>query len=198
MNVLIACEFSGIVRDAFRKAGHDAISVDLLPTEGSPRWHIKGDIREVLDASVPGQWDPMIAFPPCTYLCRSGIHWNRTRPERAAKTEEALCFVRLLMDALIPRVALENPVGVISSRIRKPDQVIHPHQFGHPENKATCLWLKNLPPLEPTDRVFPLVDRVHRAAPGPDRWRERSRTLPGIAAAMAAQWSRLGASSEAA
>jgi len=183
VKVLVACEFSGIVRDAFRKRGHLAVSCDLLPSERKGP-HYLGDVRDVLDNG----WDLMIAFPPCTYLCRSGIHWNRTRPERRVKTDEAVKFVRLLLGAPIPRIALENPVGVLSSRIRKPDQIIQPHRFGHPERKATCLWLKGLPLLKPTNLMLALEARVHRAAPGPNRWKERSRTQPGIAKAMAEQW----------
>jgi site-specific DNA-cytosine methylase len=183
MRVLVACEFSGVVRGAFRRAGHDAWSCDLLPSERKGH-HIQRDVREVLARG----WDLMIAHPPCTHLAVSGARWFK---DKRAEQEEALAFVRLLLDAPIPRIALENPVSIISSRIRKPDQIIQPHQFGHPENKATCLWLKNLPPLVPTDPVFGLVDRVHRMPPGPDRWRERSRTFPGIAKAMAQQWGSL-------
>jgi site-specific DNA-cytosine methylase len=180
--VLVACEFSGTVRDAFKRAGWDAWSCDLLPSERKGK-HLQCDVRDVLDRG----WDLMVAHPPCTHLAVSGARWFK---EKRAEQEEALAFVRLLLDAPIPRIALENPVSIISSRIRKPDQIIHPHQFGHPENKATCLWLKNLPRLVPTDLTFGLEDRVHRMAPGPDRWRERSRTFPGIAKAMAAQWGR--------
>lgn len=180
MRVLVACEFSGIVRDAFIARGHDAMSCDLLPTE-RPGPHYQGDVRDVLDDG----WDLMVAHPPCTDLAVSGARWfAEKRDEQAA----ALAFVRLLLDAPIPRIALENPVSVISSRIRKPTQTIQPWQFGHGEVKATCLWLKNLPPLVPTNIVDGREARVHRMAPGPDRWRERSRTLPGIAEAMADQW----------
>lgn len=136
----------------------------------------------------PSEWDMMIAFPPCTYLCSSGLHWNKRRPERAASTEDALRFVQKLLDAPIPKIALENPIGCISTRIRKPTQIIQPWQFGHGEVKATCLWLKNLPALTPTNIVEGRKPRVHWAAPGPDRWKERSRTLQGIADAMADQW----------
>ena len=181
--ILVACEFSGIVRDAFRERGHDAVSCDLLPSE-RPGPHIRGDVLDVLD----GGWDLLIAHPPCTYLAVSGARWFAGRH---AEQEAALDFVRLLLDAPIPRIALENPVSVISSRIRKPDQIIQPWQFGHGEVKATCLWLRNLPPLVPTDIVDGREARVHRMPPGPDRWRERSRTLPGIAAAMADQWGPL-------
>lgn len=192
MKVLVACEFSGAVRDAFIAHGHDAMSCDLLPAEtGGP--HYQGDVREVLDRG----WDLMIAHPPCTYLASSGLHWNRRRPERAALTEEALDFVRLLLDAPIEKIALENPIGCISTRIRKPDQIIQPWQFGHDASKATCLWLKNLDKLQPTD-VLP-GDRTTRRAnqtgsgqnklpPSKDRWKLRSLTYPGIANAMASQW----------
>lgn len=180
MKVLVACEFSGIVRDAFIAHGHDAISCDLLPTE-RPGPHYQGDVRDVLADG----WDLMVAHPPCTYLAVSGARWfAQRRPQQAA----ALAFVRLLLDAPIPRIALENPVSVISSQIRRPDQIIQPWQFGHGETKATCLWLKNLPRLEPTRVVDGRAARVHRMPPSRDRWRERSRTLPGIAEAMAAQW----------
>jgi hypothetical protein len=176
----VACEFSGIVRDAFHDAGHHALSVDLLPSE-RPGYHWQGDIRQMLDAP----WDLMVAFPPCTFLAVSGARWFA---ERRQQQDEALEFVQLLMEADIPRIAIENPIGVISSRIRKPDQIIQPWQFGHGETKATCLWLKNLPKLEPTNIVEGRSPRVHHASPSPDRWKDRSRTLPGIAAAMAAQW----------
>lgn len=180
MRVLVACEFSGVVRDAFLAVGADAISCDLLPSE-RPGPHIVGDVREVLARG----WDMLVAFPPCTHLAVSGARWfSAKRAEQAA----ALEFVRALLAAPIPRIALENPVSVISSHIRKPTQVVQPWQFGHGETKATCLWLKGLPPLRPTDIVPGRVARVHRAPPGPERWKERSRTLPGIAAAMAAQW----------
>lgn len=181
MRVLVACEFSGTVRDAFIERGHNAVSCDLLPSE-TPGPHYTGDVRELL---VIG-WDLMIAHPPCTYLAVSGARWFRDK-----KTEQAdsLEFVRLLLDAPIPRICVENPISIISSKIRKPDQIIQPWQFGHGETKATCLWLKNLPVLIPTNVVSGRANRVHRMPPGPDRWKERSRTYPGIAAAMAAQWS---------
>lgn len=180
MNVLIACEFSGVVRDAFEQRGHTVISCDLIATE-KPGWHIKGNVLGILHA----QWDLIIAHPPCTYLAVSGSRWFKNR---AAEQEAALVFVRRLLDASAPRICLENPVSVISTRIRKPDQIIQPWQFGHGETKATCLWLKGLPPLVPTQVVSGRIARVHRASPTSDRWKERSRTLPGIAAAMADQW----------
>ena len=183
MRVLVACEFSGIVRDAFRAQGHDAWSVDLLPSE-RPGNHYRGRAQSLLD----GAFDLMIAHPPCQYLAVSGARWFRGREQQQA---QALAFVQELMDAPIPMIAIENPISVISTRIRKPDQIIQPWQFGHPETKATCLWLKNLPKLQPTDVVEGRTPRVHHASPGPDRWKERSRTLQGIADAMASQWGAL-------
>ncbi|HEX6686801.1 MAG TPA: hypothetical protein VF062_28810 [Candidatus Limnocylindrales bacterium] len=182
MRVLVACEYSGIVREAFRALGHHAMSCDLLPTE-IPGDHYEGDIRDVLDDG----WDLMIAHPPCTDLAVSGARWF-TEKIADGRQGRALDFVRLLLNSDIPRIALENPVSVISSQIRKPDQIIQPWQFGHGEVKATCLWLKNLPPLLPTDVVVGREPRVHRMSPGANRWKERSRTFPGIAAAMAQQW----------
>jgi hypothetical protein len=181
MKVLVACEFSGAVREAFRQLGHDAYSCDILPAEDGSRFHITGDVRAVLGDG----WDLMISHPPCTHLAVSGARWFK---EKQAEQAEALDFVRTLLDAPIERIALENPISIISSRIRKPDQIIQPWQFGHGETKATCLWLKNLPKLQPTNIVEGREARVHRMAPGPDRWKERSRTFSGIAAAMAAQW----------
>lgn len=180
MKVLIACEFSGIVRNAFAKLGYDAWSCDLLPTE-SPGQHIQADVLGQLDFG----WDLMIAHPPCTHLAVSGARWFK---EKSKQQQEALVFVTLLMDAPILRIAIENPISIISSRIRKPDQIIQPWQFGHGETKATCLWLKNLPKLIPTNIVEGREARVHRAPPGENRWKERSRTLTGIAEAMANQW----------
>jgi hypothetical protein len=158
--VLVACEFSGAVREAFRALGHDAWSCDLLPAEDGSEFHWRGDVLELLEnsASDSGFWPPfdlMVAHPPCTYLAVSGLHWNKRRPGRAADTEAALNFVRALMDAPVPRICIENPVGCISSRIRKPDQIIQPWQFGHGETKATGLWLRGLPPLVPTHRRLP-------------------------------------------
>ena len=241
MRVLIACEFSGTVRDAFSELGHDAWSCDLLPTTAlrpvrcagdfaecdscGDLWcdehgrhygdcaclgphkdgafysddctqgarHIQGDVTEILDDG----WDLMIAHPPCTYLASSGLHWNKRRPERQAQTDAALEFVRVLLAAPIPRIAVENPIGCISSQIRKPDQIIHPWQFGDDASKATCLWLKGLPNLMPTN-VLPGGRKARRAnqtesgqnklGPSPDRWALRSVTYQGIADAMADQW----------
>lgn len=184
LRVLVACEFSGAVRNAFAAKGHEAWSCDLLPAEdGGP--HIMGDAATVAHF---GCWDLMVGHPPCTHLAVSGARWFKEKREEQA---EALAFVRKLLDAPIPRIALENPVSIISSRIRRADQVIQPWQFGHGETKATCLWLKGLPKLKPTNIVEGREARVHRMSPGPDRWRERSRTFAGIAAAMADQWGSL-------
>jgi len=180
MKVLVACEYSGTVRNAFIAQGHNAISCDLLPSE-KPGPHYQGDVRDVLD----GDWDLMIAHPPCTHLAVSGARWFK---DKQVDQAEALDFVRLLMNAPISRIAIENPVSIISSKIRKPNQVIQPYMFGHGETKATCLWLKNLPLLTSTKIVSGREPRIHRMLPGPDRWKERSRTYPGIAAAMADQW----------
>ena len=184
MRVLIACEFSGTVRDAFRKRGHDAMSCDLLDTE-VPGPHYKGDVRDVLHDG----WDLMIAHPPCTHLAVSGARWFK---EKQTEQAEALEFVRVLLDAPIARIALENPISIISSRIRKPDQIIQPWQFGHGETKATCLWLKNLPLLKPTNIVEGREARVHKMPPSADRWKLRSMTYSGIAEAMGEQWQYFG------
>jgi site-specific DNA-cytosine methylase len=182
--VLIACEFSGVVRRAFRAAGHDAWSCDLLPAEDGSVYHIVGDVRFYMG---PHDWDLMIAHPPCTDLAVSGA---RHFPAKIADGRQgrALEFVQALMDAPIEHIAIENPISVISSKIRKPDQIIQPWQHGHGEVKATCLWLKNLPPLVPTNIVEGREARVHRMPPGPNRWKERSRTLEGVGAAMVSQW----------
>lgn len=180
MRVLVACEYSGTVRDAFIRAGHDAVSCDLLPTDVEGP-HYQGNVLDVIGDG----WDLMIAHPPCTHLAVSGARWFKEKQKEQA---EALDFVRLLLDAPIPRIALETPVSIISSRIRKPDQIIQPWQFGHGETKATCLWLKNLPLLQTTNIVEGREARIHRMPPSPDRWKERSKTYVGIAAAMAEQW----------
>lgn len=182
MRVLIACEFSGIVRDEFIKHGHEAWSCDLLLSErGGP--HIEGDVKCVLNHS----WDLMIAHPPCTHLAVSGARWFK---EKIAGGEQAkaIQFFMDLINAPIPKICVENPISIMSTRYRKPDQIIQPWQFGHPETKATCLWLKGLPPLKPTKIVSGRNPRVHYASPGLDRWKERSRTLPGVAKAMVEQW----------
>jgi site-specific DNA-cytosine methylase len=190
MRVLIACEYSGTVRDAFLARGHDAMSCDLLPTE-SPGLHYQGDVRDVLGDG----WDLMVAHPPCTHLAVSGARWFK---DKQAEQQEALDFVRLLLDAPVPRIALENPVSIISSRIRKPDQIIQPYEHGHEATKTTCLWLKGLPHLKPSNMVGKGARHVTKSGrslpewynlpPSPDRWKIRSATFPGIAAAMADQW----------
>ncbi len=191
MRVLVACEFSGVVRRAFRAKGHTAYSCDLLPSDDESFFHYQGDVLDVIDNG----WDLMIAHPPCTHLAVSGARWFKDKqPEQA----EALEFVRALLDAPIPRIALENPVSIISSRIRKPDQIIQPWMFGHGETKATCLWLKGLPKLTPTKIVEGREARVHKMPPGPNRWKERSRTLTGIAEAMADQWGSITNTTEGA
>jgi site-specific DNA-cytosine methylase len=181
MRVLVACEFSGIVRNAFRDSGHDAWSCDLLSTEriGS---HYEGDVRNILNDG----WDLMIAHPPCTHLAVSGARWFK---DKQIEQAEALDFVRLLMSAPIPRICIENPVSIISTHIIKPDQIIQPWMFGHGETKATCLWLKGLPKLQPTNIVDGREARIHKMPPSRTRWKERSRTYQGIADAMAEQWS---------
>jgi hypothetical protein len=222
MKVLVACEFSGTVRSAFRKLGHDAWSCDILPAEDGGE-HRQQNVLTLLDEG----WDLMIAHPPCTHLAVSGARWFA---DKVVEQIAALEFVQRLLDAPIPRIALENPVSVISSRIRKPDQIIQPWMFGHGETKTTCLWLKGLPKLEPTDIVVPewavkadgsvhmsakgkrdnpthfltgrttrvlkgaqleQWERIHKMPPGPDRWKNRSRTYAGIAQAMAEQWGAL-------
>lgn len=181
--VLIACEYSGRVREAFRKIGHDAISCDLLPSEDNSPHHYQGDVFDLMGDG----FDLMIAHPPCTHLSVSGArHFAAKRA--SGVQQEALEFVRRLMAAPIDRIAIENPISIISSQIRKPDQIIQPWQFGHGETKATCLWLKNLPKLTPTNIVEGREAKVHKMPPGPDRWKDRSRTYQGIADAFATQW----------
>lgn len=182
MKVLVACEYSGRVRDAFRKRGHNAWSCDLLETDAEPDWHYKEDVIHVLSFQ---KWDMLIAFPPCTHLAGSGARWWK---DKGKEQKEALDFVRLLLNAPVERIALENPVGKISTAIRKPDQIVQPWMFGHGETKATCLWLKNLPKLEPTKIVDGREARIHRMSPSKDRWKLRSLTYQGIADAMAEQW----------
>jgi hypothetical protein len=190
MKVLVACEFSGTVRDAFAQAGHDAWSCDLLPTE-SPGQHYQGDVLDILDCS----WDLMVAHPPCTHLAVSGAVWWKHKRQQQ---QQALEFVQILLGAPIPHIALENPVSLISTAIRKPDQIIQPWQFGDSFQKTTCLWLKNLPHLKPTSIVSPgdvitypsgtKMPRWYANAPVKDRAKIRSKTFPGIAQAMADQW----------
>jgi len=196
MKILIACEYSGRVRDSFRLLGHDAWSCDLLPPDDGSEFHIQGDVLSLLSDG----WDMMIAFPPCTFLCSSGLHWNKRVEGRNKKTEEALELVRALMDAPIGKIAIENPVGRIGTAIRKSDQSIHPYMFGDDASKRTCLWLKNLRTLKPTKFVEPrMVDGKPRwenqtdsgqnkLPPSKDRWKERSKTYQGIANAMASHW----------
>jgi len=190
MRVLVACEFSGIVRDAFASRGHDAWSCDYLPTEREGN-HIQGDVRDILEEG----WDLMIAHPPCTYLANSGVRWLHERPERWEKLEEAAEFFRTLLNAPIKRICVENPIPhkyAIELIGRKYDQIIQPYQFGEPYSKATCLWLKNLPPLKPTKILTRGIEqKVWKEPPSLERWKNRSRTYPGIAKAMAEQWGNL-------
>lgn len=200
MRVLVACEFSGVVREAFRRRRHDAWSCDILEAEDNSPYHLQGDVLNYID----NNWDLMVAHPPCTYLTVAGARWfyhpddkhlpyeeRRPHPKypfRRQQQEDALNFVRTLMNAPIEKIAIENPISVISSRIRKPDQIIQPWMFGHGETKQTCLWLKNLPKLVPTNIVEGRDNKIHMMPPGPERWRERSRTFTGIGEAMGEQW----------
>ncbi len=181
MRVLVACEYSGKVREAFRKLGHDAWSCDLLPADDGSKYHYQCDVLEVIDRG----WDLMIAHPPCTHLAVSGARWFK---DKQVEQAEALEFVRQLLGAPINKIALENPISIISSKVRKPDQIIQPWQFGHGETKATCLWLKDLPKLTPTNIVEGRENRIWKMPPSKDRWKLRSETYQGIADAMAAQW----------
>lgn len=196
MRVLVACEFSGVVRSAFRARGHDAWSCDLLPAEDGSPYHRQGDVLEWMQ-DPRREWDLVIAHPPCTYLAVSGARWFKGREELQ---EKALDFVRAFLSYRCARICVENPIGVISTRIRKPDQIIQPWQFGHPEAKATCLWLKNLPKLVPTN-ILPKPESgrwnnqtpsgQNKLGPSADRWKLRSATYAGIAVAMAEQWGSL-------
>ncbi len=191
MKILVACEYSGVVREAFRSKGHHAISVDLLPCEHPNIYHYQDDVRRFLDQD----WDMMLAFPPCTHLATSGARWFK---DKVKEQEEALKFVNQLLSAPIQRIGLENPIGIISTKVRKPDQIIQPYQFGEPFSKKTCLWLKNLPPLVSTKVVDKgerhitksgrSLPKWYNLPPSPDRWKIRSRTFQGIADAMAEQW----------
>jgi len=193
MNVLVACEYSGTVRDAFARQGHKAVSCDLLPSDTDGH-HVIGDIRDLLD----GEWDMLIAFPPCTHLAVSGARWF---PEKRAdgRQQEGIDFFMDMVNAPIDRIAIENPIGIMSSHYRKPNQIIQPWMFGHLEQKSTCLWLKNLPTLESTDNVLEAMmdlpknkrERLHYLPPSEDRWKLRSKTFQGIADAMADQWGNL-------
>jgi site-specific DNA-cytosine methylase len=192
MKVLIACEFSGVVREAFQKLGHHAVSVDLLPTEKSSPWHFQMSIEDFLNEYIC-DYDLMIAHPPCTYLASSGARWFK---DRELEQIQALNFVYWLSELDIPKIAIENPIGILSTQWRKPDQIIQPWMFGHGETKATCLWLKNLPKLQPTNIVSGREGRVWKESPGPNRWKNRSRTYQGIADAMAEQWGLCSSLSE--
>ncbi len=184
MKILVACEFSGIVREAFAERGHEVYSCDFLPSE-QPGLHLQRNVLEILEHG----WDMMLAFPPCTYLALSGMRWNVDNPERQQKTADAIDFVQVLLSAPIPKIVLENPVGVIPRHTGiRWTQKIHPWQFGHGEKKTTCLWLKGLPVLIPTKIVEGREARVHKEPPSSNRWKNRSRTLPGIAQAMSDQW----------
>ena len=182
MRVLIACEFSGVVREAFRRRGHDAWSCDLTASVDVSPYHIQGGVLPVLHEG----WDLVIAHPPCTFLAVSGARWFKASEDRIKAQDIAAKF--FLAFATTQKFAIENPIGVMSTRWRKPDQIIQPWMFGHGETKATCLWLKGLPKLIPTNIVDGREARIHKMPPGPDRWKDRSRTLPGIAEAMAEQW----------
>ena len=185
IRVLVACEYSGAVRNAFRAKGFDAWSCDLLPSDDNSPYHIQGDVLRADIVEDYFGWDLAICHPPCTHLAVSGARWFKDKKE---EQEEALWFVQQLMNLPIKHIAIENPISIISSRIRKPDQIIHPWQFGHGETKATCLWLKNLPKMVPTNIVEGREARIHKMSPGPNRWKERSKTYQGIAEAMADQW----------
>lgn len=186
MKVLIACEYSGTVRDAFARRGHYAVSCDLLPTDSIYGHHYQGDVFDIIN----DEWDMMIAHPPCTHLAVSGARHFKAK-QADGRQQAALDFVRRLMDANIDRIVIENPVSIISSKIRKPDQIIQPWMFGHGETKATCLWLKNTPPLVPTKIEEGREQRIWKLPPGKDRWKIRSKTFQGIADAMAEQWGAL-------
>ena len=180
MKILIACEFSGIVRDAFLKKGCDVLSCDFLPTEKFGP-HYKGNVMDI----IRDNWDMMIAHPPCTHLAVSGARWFK---DKQNEQKEAIKFFMMLINAPIKHICVENPISIMSTRYRKPDQIIQPWMFGHGETKATCLWLKGLPKLEPTDVVEGRENRIHKMPPSPDRGKLRSATYPGIARAMAEQW----------
>lgn len=208
MRVLVGCERSGVIRRAFRALGHDAWSCDLEPAEDGSPYHLRGDCLWFAENDEP--WDLFIVHPPCQFLSVSGLHWNQRRPERHGDTERAIAFASQCLCAAVPRVCMENPVGILSTRLRKPEQIIQPYLFGDDASKKTCLWLNNLPPLEfePAQLVQPRWVRSasgrnlprwanqtdsgqNRLGPSPTRAADRARTYPGIAAAMAAQWGRL-------
>lgn len=188
MNVFVACESSGKVRNAFLKAGHNAWSCDLLPADDGSPYHLQMDVRSALtDRFDISQWDMIIAFPPCTHLASSGARWFKEK-QADGRQQEAIDFFEWFTELPTQMVAIENPVGIMSTRYRKPDQIIQPWQFGHGETKATCLWLKGLPKLVPTNIVEGREQRVWKMGPSADRWKKRSETYQGIADAMAAQW----------
>ncbi len=181
MKILIACEFSGVVRETFRAKGHDTWSCDLLESMDNSKYHIQDDVLNILERN----WDLMIAHPPCTHLAVSGARWFEHKKE---VQKEAILFFKRIVSADIHKICVENPISIMSTHYRKPDQIIHPWQYGHGETKATCLWLKNLPLLLPTNIVEGRVARVHMLPPSKDRWKLRSITYSGIAEAMASQW----------
>lgn len=181
MKILVACEFSGVVTEAFKKKGHSVFSCDLEPTEGDPTTHIRKNVIDILNDG----WDMMLAFPPCTHLAVSGARWFKDKKE---EQKEAIAFFLKLVNAPIDKICIENPVGIMSTNYRKPDQIIQPWQYGHGETKKTCLWLKNLPLLEPSNIVAGREPRIHYMSPGKNRSKDRSRFYPGIASAMAEQW----------
>lgn len=183
MRVIVGCEFSQIVTMAFRAKGHEAYSCDILPCEGGhPEWHFQEDILKVLEHE---KFDIGIFHPPCTHLAVSGARWFKDKQKEQA---EAIDFFMQLINAEIPKIAVENPISIMSTKYRKPDQIIQPWQFGHGETKATCLWLKNLPKLKPTNIVSGRENRIHKMPPSADRWKKRSETYLGIAKALAIQW----------
>ena len=181
MKILIGCEFSGIVREAFRKKGHQAFSCDIIPSDDNSKYHIQDDILNHLDDN----YDMLICFPPCTHLCSSGARWFK---DKIPQQKEALEFVKKLLNCNIDKIALENPIGIISTRIKKPTQIIQPYEHGHGETKATCLWLKNLPKLKPSNIVKGREARIHNMPPTKNRSKLRSITYFGIAKAMSNQW----------
>ena len=186
MRVLVACEYSGVVRDAFRRRGHDAWSCDLLPCDADQKHHIQGDVIPVLDYD----WDLIIAHPPCNHLAVSGARWFKDK-QADGRQQAGVDFFLEMIYAPAPMIAVENPIGIMSTQYRKPDQIIQPWQYGHGETKATCLWLKGLPKLQPTDIVDGREQRIHRLPPSKDRWKIRSTTFRGIGEAMAEQWGNL-------
>jgi hypothetical protein len=191
MKILVACEFSQVVTKAFRDKGHEAYSCDIIPESGyNYKWHNICDVKDILNGIIDDDgnefaWDMMIAFPPCTHLCVSGARWFKYKEK---EQEKAVDFFMKLYTASIPKIAIENPIGIMSTRFRKPDQIIQPWMFGHGETKATCLWLKNLPLLKPTNIVEGRETRIHKMPPSKDRGKLRSITYKGIAEAMAEQW----------